>query len=144
MSLLLKPLREGSADIVVGSRLAGERAAGSMPWHAVVGNRIAAGLISLLCGVRLSDLGPFRTARYQSLKELELRESTYGWPVEMIVKGALRGLRITEVPVSYHPRIGSSKISGTLRGSVGAAWGIFGAILRYRFFDTSATREGKA
>jgi len=60
----------------------------------------------------------------------------------MIVKGTRRGLRITEVPVSYHPRIGSSKISGTVRGSIGAAWGILGAILKYQLFDTTSTREG--
>ncbi len=142
MPRLLEPLRNGAADIVIGSRLAGERMAGSMPWHAVFGNRVAARLIGFLSGVRLTDLGPFRAARYQSLLSLGLRESTYGWPVEMIVKGARRGLRITEVPVSYHPRIGLSKISGTFRGSIGAAWGILGAILKYRLFDTTSTREG--
>lgn len=142
ISRLLEPLREGTADIVIGSRLAGERTAGAMPWHAVIGNRLAARLIAMLGGVRLTDLGPFRAARYQALIALDLRECTYGWPVEMIVKGARRGLRIAEVPVSYHPRIGSSKISGTLRGSIGAAWGIFGAVLKYRFFDVIPTREG--
>jgi len=142
MSRLLEPLRQGVADIVIGSRLAGERIAGAMPWHAVFGNRLAAGLIALLSSVRLTDLGPFRAARYQALIALGLQESTYGWPVEMIVKGARAGLRITEVPVSYHPRIGSSKISGTVRGSIGAAWGILGAILKYQLFDTTPTREG--
>ena len=142
MSRLLEPLREGAADIVVGSRLAGERVAGSMPWHAVFGNRLATRLIGFLSGVRLTDLGPFRAARYQALIALGLRESTYGWPVEMIVKGARRGLRIVEVPVSYHPRIGTSKISGTFQGSIGAAWGILGAILKYQFFDTTSVREG--
>jgi glycosyltransferase involved in cell wall biosynthesis len=142
MSRLLEPLREGTADIVIGSRLAGHLMAGALPWHAVVGNRLAARLIALLNGVRLTDLGPFRAARYQALIALGLRESTYGWPVEMIVKGARRGLRITEVPVSYHPRIGSSKISGTLRGSIGAAWGIFGAILKYQLLDGASSREG--
>jgi len=141
MARLLEPLRAGAADIVIGSRLAGDRIAGAMPWHAVLGNRLAARLIALLGGVRLTDLGPFRAARYQALIALGLRESTYGWPVEMIVRGAQRGLRIIEVPVSYHPRIGSSKISGTFRGSVGAAWGILSAILKYQFFDTSS-REG--
>jgi glycosyltransferase involved in cell wall biosynthesis len=141
ISRLLQPLREGAADIVIGSRLAGERMAGSMPWHAVVGNRLAACLIAFMSGVRLTDLGPFRAARYQALVALGLRESTYGWPVEMIVKGAQRGLRITEVPVSYHPRIGSSKISGTVRGSLGAAWGILAAILKYRLFDANPRRE---
>jgi glycosyltransferase involved in cell wall biosynthesis len=142
ISRLLGPLREGAADIVIGSRLAGERMAGSMPWHAVVGNRLAASLIAFMSGVRLTDLGPFRAARYPALMALGLRESTYGWPVEMIVKGAQRGLRITEVPVSYHPRIGSSKISGTFRGSIGAAWGILGAIFKYRLFDANSPREG--
>ena len=140
---LLEPLREGSADIVIGSRLAGERMAGSMPWHAVIGNRLAARLIAFLTEVHLTDLGPFRAGRYQALVALGLQESTYGWPVEMIVKGAQLGLRITEVPVSYHPRIGSSKISGTLRGSIGAAWGILGAILKYQLLDAPSTREEK-
>jgi glycosyltransferase involved in cell wall biosynthesis len=138
MPRLLEPLRDGAADIVIGSRLAGERIAGAMPWHAVLGNRLAVRLIDLLNGVQLTDLGPFRAARYQALMALALCESTYGWPVEMIVKGARRGLRIKEVPVSYHPRIGSSKISGTFRGSIGAAWGIIGAILKYRLFDASS------
>ncbi len=142
ISRLLDPLRDGIADMVIGSRLAGERMAGAMPWHAVIGNRLAVRLIAFLSGVHLTDLGPFRAARYQALIALELREHTYGWPVEMIVKGARRGLKIVEVPVSYHPRIGSSKISGTFRGTIGAAWGIFSAILRYRFFDVISTREG--
>ena len=143
LSRLLEPLREGAADIVIGSRLAGELMAGSMPWHAVAGNRLAARLIDFVSGVRLTDLGPFRAASYQALIALELTESTYGWPVEMIVKGVRRGLRIIEVPVSYHPRIGSSKISGTFRGSIGAAWGILGAILKYYLFEPTSTREEK-
>ncbi len=144
---LLAPLRDESADLVIGSRLAGERAAGAMPWHAVFGNRLGAWLIRLLCGVRLTDLGPFRAARFDELTRLDLREETYGWPVEMIVKGARRGLRIAEVPVSYHPRIGSSKISGTLRGSVGAAWCILTGIVKYRFAygqDGGARRSERA
>ena len=112
MSLLLDPLRNGSADMVIGSRLAGTRIRGAMPWHAVLGNRLAAGLISFFSGLHLTDLGPFRAARYEALKGLGLQESTYGWPVEMLVKGARRGFRIIEVPVSYHPRLGASKISG--------------------------------
>jgi len=129
---VLEPLREGRADMVIGSRLAGDRAAGALPWHSVLGNRLAAGLIRLLCGLPLTDLGPFRAARYDILRSLELRELTYGWPVEMIVKGALRGVRIVEVPVSYHPRIGRSKITGTLRGTIGAGWGILSGIVKYR------------
>ncbi len=141
MSLLLEPLRNDSADMVIGSRLAGARTPGALPWHAVFGNRLAAGLITSFSGVRLTDLGPFRAVRYNALIGLGLQESTYGWPVEMIVKGARRGLRIVEVPVSYHPRLGSSKISGTFRGSIGAAWGILSAIAKYQFFDHGSARE---
>jgi len=144
MPLLLDPLRVRSAEIVVGSRLAGALTPGSMPWHAVVGNRIAAGLIGFLSSVHLTDLGPFRAARYDALIALGLRESTYGWPVEMIVKGARRGFRIIEVPVSYHPRLGSSKISGTFRGSLGATWGILSAIVKYQFFDGTGALERAA
>jgi glycosyltransferase involved in cell wall biosynthesis len=142
MPILLDPLRAGSADMVIGSRLAGVRTPGALPWHAVFGNRLAAGLIASLSGVHLTDLGPFRAARYDALLALRLQESTYGWPVEMILKGARRGLRIVEVPVSYHPRLGTSKISGTFPGSVGAAWGILSAIVKYQFFDGTPAREG--
>jgi len=142
MPILLDPLRAGSADMVIGSRLAGERTPGALPWHAVFGNRLAASLITSFSGVHLTDLGPFRAVRYDALIGLGLQESTYGWPVEMIVKGARRGLRIVEVPVSYHARLGTSKISGTFRGSVGAAWGILSAIVKYQFLDTTSARDG--
>jgi glycosyltransferase involved in cell wall biosynthesis len=143
MPLLLDPLGGDRADIVIGSRLAGARIAGAMPWHAVIGNRVAASLIGFLSRVHLTDLGPFRAARYEALIALRLQESTYGWPVEMIIKGVHRGFRIIEVPVSYHPRLGISKISGTFRGSVGATWGILSAIVKYQFFDGTPAREGK-
>ena len=129
---LLAPIAEGRADITIGSRLLGPRTPGALPWHAVVGNRLAAGLVALLFGQKISDLGPFRAARAETLRALALEETTYGWAVEMIVKGALHGFRIVEVPVSYHPRIGKSKISGTIRGSVGAAWCILSRIVWYR------------
>ena len=97
------------------------------------GNRLAALLIRLLYGVKISDLGPFRAARADVLHQLDLQETTYGWAVEMILKGALAGFRIVEVPVSYYPRIGNSKISGTLKGTIGAAWFILSLIVRYYF-----------
>ena len=130
---LLAPISDGRADITLGSRLTGPRMPGALPWHAAFGNRLAAGLISLLFGQRITDLGPFRAARADVLRVLTLEETTYGWAVEMILKGALRGFRIVEVPVSYHSRIGKSKISGTISGTVGAAWFIFSRILRYYF-----------
>jgi glycosyltransferase involved in cell wall biosynthesis len=133
LRLLLAPISDGRADITLGSRLAGARTRGALPWHAAFGNRLAAGLISLLFQQRITDLGPFRAARVDVLRTLALEETTYGWAVEMILKGALHGFRIVEVPVSYYPRIGKSKISGTISGTLGAAWFIFTRILRYYF-----------
>jgi len=128
---LLAPIVDGRADIALGSRLAAPGRPGAMAWHAAFGNHLAAGLIRLLFRLRLTDLGPFRAARADVLRKLALEETTYGWAVEMILKGTLHGFRVVEVPVSYHPRIGKSKISGTVKGTLGAAWFIFSRILRY-------------
>ncbi|MGB8323236.1 MAG: glycosyltransferase family 2 protein [Candidatus Acidiferrum sp.] len=133
LPLLLAPIIEGRADITLGSRLGGNSNRGALPWHQSFGNHLAAGLIRLLYGVKISDLGPFRAARADVLRALALEEPTYGWAVEMIVKGAITGYRIVEVPVSYYPRIGKSKISGTVKGTVGAAWFILSRIVRYSF-----------
>jgi glycosyltransferase involved in cell wall biosynthesis len=129
LPILLAPITEGRADITLGSRL--WQANGALPWHQVFGNRLAAGLIRLLYGVQINDLGPFRAGRADVLRELALEETTYGWAVEMILKGALAGFRVVEVPVSYYPRIGKSKIGGTLKGTVGAAWFILSLIVWY-------------
>jgi hypothetical protein len=104
-----------------------------LPWHQVFGNRLAIRLIRLLYRLEISDLGPFRAARTDVLRALALEETTYGWAVEMILKGVLAGFRVVEVPVSYYPRIGKSKISGTLKGTVGAAWFILSLIVGYYF-----------
>jgi glycosyltransferase involved in cell wall biosynthesis len=133
LPILLAPITEGRADITLGSRLRARRSAGALPWHQVFGNRLAASLIRLLYGLEISDLGPFRAGRADVLRALTLEETTYGWPVEMILKGALAGFRVVEVPVSYHRRIGKSKISGTLKGTVGAAWFILSLTVRYFF-----------
>ena len=133
LPLLLAPIAEGRADITLGSRLAGPRTPGALPWHALFGNWLAARLIKSLYGVKISDLGPFRAARVETLHAVELEETTYGWAVELILKGAIHGFRIVEVPVSYHPRIGKSKISGTFKGTVGAAWFILSRIAGYYF-----------
>jgi len=133
LPLLLAPIIDGHADITLGSRLGKQSVRGAMPWHAAFGNRLAAFLIRLLYGLRISDLGPFRAARADVLRQLELEETTYGWAVEIILKGVLGGFRIIEVPVSYYSRIGKSKISGTLKGTVGAAWFILSLIVRYYF-----------
>jgi glycosyltransferase involved in cell wall biosynthesis len=130
---LLAPIIEGHADITLGSRLHAQNSAGALPWHQVFGNRLAAGLIRLFYGLKITDLGPFRAVRADVLRALFLEETTYGWAVEMILKGALAGFRVVEVPVSYYPRIGVSKISGTLKGTIGAAWFILSLIVRYYF-----------
>jgi glycosyltransferase involved in cell wall biosynthesis len=130
LPILLAPITEGRADITLGSRL---RSAGALPWHQAFGNRLAASLIRLLYRVQITDLGPFRAARADVLRALALEEMTYGWAVEMILKGALAGFRVVEVPVSYHPRIGKSKISGTVKGTLGAGWFILSLIVRYYF-----------
>jgi glycosyltransferase involved in cell wall biosynthesis len=131
LPLLLAPIIDGRADVTLGSRLAAASTPGALPWHAAFGNRLAAGLITLLFGQRITDLGPFRAARADVLRKLALEETTYGWAVEMILKATLHGFRVVEVPVSYYPRIGKSKISGTVSGTVGAAWFIFSRILLY-------------
>src|SRR5258705_5946194 len=133
LPMLLAPIIEGRADITLGSRLGGKSNPGALPWHQSFGNRLAAALIRVVYGVKVSDLGPFRAGRAEVLSALTLKETTYGWAVEMIVKGAIAGFRIVEVPVSYHPRIGKSKISGTMKGTVGAAWFILSRIVGYAF-----------
>ena len=144
LPILLAPIIEGRADITLGSRLHERRAAGALPWHQVFGNRLAANLIRFLYGVEISDLGPFRAGRADVVYGLTLEETTYGWAVEMILKGALAGYRVVEVPVSYYPRIGKSKIGGTLKGTAGAAWFILSLIVRYHFGRRRAVRPSRA
>ena len=133
LPIILAPIMEGRADITLGSRLTSKSNAGALPWHQSFGNHLAAGMISLLYGVKVSDLGPFRAGRADVLRALALEEATYGWAVEMILKGALAGFRIVEVPVSYYPRIGKSKIGGTVKGTLGATWFILSRIVGYYF-----------
>jgi glycosyltransferase involved in cell wall biosynthesis len=143
---LLQPIIEGRADITLGSRLERNRHVDALPWHQAFGNRLAAGLIRMLYGVKLTDLGPFRAGRAEVLRALALEQTTYGWAVEMILKGALSGYRIVEVPVSYYPRIGKSKISGTIKGTFGAAWFILSLIVLYhwRHRRSGSQRAAKA
>lgn len=129
---LIAPLQDGRAAMVLGSRLAGRIEQGAMPWHQRMGNWLSARLISLLYGCRLTDLSPLRAVRKSSLEDLVMQEMTYGWPVEMIVKAAGRGWRLVEVPSGYRARLGGhSKISGTLKGSILAAYFILTVIARY-------------
>ncbi len=129
---VLQPLLSGEADLVVGSRALGHKEAGSMTPQQVFGNRLAALIMRRLYGLRVSDLGPFRAIRREDLLALEMREMTYGWSVEMMVKAAQAGLRYREVPVHYRRRDGGkSKVGGTLSGSARAGWCILSTTFRY-------------
>lgn len=129
---LIDPIRAGHADLVIGSRTRGEREPGALLPHARFGNWLAARLMRWLYGLHVTDLGPFRAIRRPVLQALDMQEMTYGWPTEMMVKAARRGYRVVEVPASYRRRAGGrSKISGTLRGTVLAAYHILGTTLKY-------------
>lgn len=134
LHVVLAPLVAGSADLVVGSRLAGLADPGSVPVHARLGNRFATSLIWLATGHRYGDLGPFRAIRMEALRGLGMRDTNYGWTVEMQVKAARAGLRIREVPVRYRRRVGVSKISGTVKGTILAGAKIIYSVGRYRLF----------
>jgi len=129
--MLIAPIRAGTHDFVIGSRVRGEREPGSMSWHQVAAGLFAGGLMSLLYGVRYTDMCAFRAIGREALARLDMRETTYGWNIEMQMKAARAGLRILEVPVPYRCRAGgSSKVAGTLGGSVRAAWRIVVTIAR--------------
>jgi glycosyltransferase involved in cell wall biosynthesis len=133
---VLAPILAGEADFVVGSRNLGRRRPGAHPLHAVWGTRLCVGLMNLLIGTRATDLGPFRAITTTALRGLGMRDRNFGWTVEMQVKAARLGLRVREVPVDYRPRIGQSKVSGTLSGTVRAGAKILGTIARHALSRT--------
>ena len=137
---VLGPLLSGEADLVVGSRALGSRERGSMTPQQVFGNRLAALLMRRIYGVRVTDLGPFRAIRRDDLLALEMREMTYGWSVEMMVKAARAGYRYAEVPVTYHRRVGVSKVGGTIKGSLLAGYYILSTVFRYARWKPGAGR----
>jgi glycosyltransferase involved in cell wall biosynthesis len=133
MPSIVQPILRGEADLVIGSRLSGGKMEkGALPAHAVFGDRLIALIMRLRFGVRITDLGPFHAIRADVLRQLHMREMTYGWTVEMIVKAARRKCRIVEVPVSYRKRLsGESKVSGNLKASLKAGWRIITVTLRH-------------
>ncbi len=128
MHLLVDPIAHGVADLVIGSRMRGRREAGALLPQARFGNWLACFLIRVFWHMNYSDLGPFRAIRYSSLKTLGMKDPDFGWTVEMQIKAARHNIRVLEVPVSYRRRIGSSKISGTVRGSIEAGMKILSTI----------------
>ena len=130
MDRVVRPIVEGQADMVIGSRLRGEMEPGAMLPHAYAANVMFSVLLRLLCGLRMTDIGPFRAARTQDLLALDLQELTFGWTLEMMIKAARAGMRVHEVPVSYRKRLGQSKVSGSLWASLKAGVKMF-YTLRY-------------
>jgi hypothetical protein len=132
MPQLVMPIIDEGMDLVIGSRALGKRERGSMTPQQVFGNWLATRLLKLFYGVTYTDLGPFRAIRYDKLIQMDMQDTTYGWTVEMQLKAAKLKLKITEVPVRYRQRIGFSKISGTLKGTVMAGYKIITTIFKYR------------
>lgn len=131
MTALVAPILRGEADMVIGSRALGQREAGSMLPQQIFGNWLATTLLRRLYGAQFTDLGPFRAIRREALQRINMQDTTYGWTVEMQLKAARLKLRSVEVPVRYRRRIGISKVSGTVKGTLGAGYKILWTIFRY-------------
>ena len=133
LPLLIQPILKNNIDLVIGSRALGKREKGSMTPQQVFGNWLATSLMRWLYGVRYTDLGPFRAIKYSSLLAINMQDQTYGWTVEMQLKAAKLKMKTTEVAVNYRRRIGFSKISGTIKGSILAGYKIITTIFKYAF-----------
>jgi glycosyltransferase involved in cell wall biosynthesis len=131
MPLLVAPILAGQADLVIGSRALGHREKGAMLPQQLFGNWLATTLLRLFYRARFTDLGPFRAIRTDRLVALRMQDRTYGWTVEMQLKAAQQKIRYVEVPVNYRKRIGFSKISGTVKGTLLAGYKIILTIFRY-------------
>lgn len=141
---LLEPIEGGRCDLVIGSRTLGRREPGALLPHARAGNWLATRLLRLLYGARFTDLGPFRVIRFEALLALGMIDRGFGWTAEMQARAVLRGLRIAEIPVAYRRRVGRSKISGTLSGTLRAGTKILWTIARLRFRERRAFRRRAA
>jgi glycosyltransferase involved in cell wall biosynthesis len=128
---VVRPILEKNYDMVIGSRALGIREKGSMTPQQLFGNWLATNLIKLLYGVTYTDLGPFRAIKYEKLLAIAMQDTTYGWTVEMQLKAAKLKLNVCEVPVNYRARIGFSKISGTIKGTLLAGYKILSWIFKY-------------
>ncbi len=131
LELLIAPILGGKAEMVIGSRSLGQREAGSMTLPQVFGNALATTLMRWMYGAKFSDLGPFRAIHWGQLLALGMVDQNFGWTIEMQIKAHQAGLRHQEVPVRYRKRIGVSKVSGTLKGVIGAGYKIIFTIFKY-------------
>jgi len=130
---VLAPILNDDIDMVIGSRALGKKEKGSMTVPQIFGNWLATNLMRLFYGVKYTDLGPFRAIKVEKLLELNMSDKTYGWTIEMQIKAAKNKLTYREVPVNYKNRIGKSKVSGTVKGTVMAGVKILGAVFKYKF-----------
>jgi glycosyltransferase involved in cell wall biosynthesis len=130
---VVKPIINDNAEMVIGSRMSGAREKGALLPQAIFGNKLATFLIRLFWGFKYTDLGPFRAIKYKDLLVLNMIDKNFGWTVEMQIKALKKGLRIVEVPVRYRKRIGKSKITGTVSGTVCAGVKIIYTIFKYGF-----------
>ncbi|PIQ47703.1 MAG: UDP-glucose--dolichyl-phosphate glucosyltransferase [Cytophagales bacterium CG12_big_fil_rev_8_21_14_0_65_40_12] len=128
---VIQPILDGKADFVIGSRALGNRENGSMTFPQIFGNWLATSMMRWFYGIRFTDLGPFRAIRFNDLIKIDMKDKTFGWTVEMQLKAAKHKLRSTEVPVNYKKRIGVSKVSGTVKGTVLAGYKIIFTIFKY-------------
>lgn len=128
---LIRPIVEQGYDMVIGSRALGKRERGSMTLPQVFGNWLATSLLRLLYNAHFTDLGPFRAIKWEQLLVLNMRDKNYGWTVEMQVKAAKQRLKSTEIAVKYRKRIGTSKVSGTVKGVILAGYKIITTIFKY-------------
>lgn len=135
LNLIIDPIINHNYDFVIGSRILGNSEAGAILPQAVIGNKISAYLIKKLFGLNYTDSGPFRAIKFKKLLQMDMRDRTFGWNVEMQVKAVLHNLRIKEVPVSYRKRIGISKITGTFTGTVLAGIKIIYTILKLHYIN---------
>jgi len=133
MTLIVEPIRRDEADFVIGSRMMGRRDPGAMLPQALIGNRLACALMRLFWDAHFTDLGPFRAIRFEDLLALDMQDKTFGWTIEMQIKAVVAGLRYTEVPVSYRKRVGVSKITGTVSGTIKASTKILWTIAKFGF-----------
>ena len=131
---LLKPILEENYEFVIGSRALGQREQGAMTPQAHYGNKLACFLMRLFWGVAYTDLGPFRAITYRALKQIQMTDRDFGWTIEMQIRAVEEGIRTTEIPVNYRRRIGASKISGTVSGTIRAGEKILRTIFKYKFF----------
>ncbi len=141
LALLVAPILNNEADFVLGSRMLGKREPGAMLPQALLGNRLACFLMRLFWGARYTDLGPFRAIRFDRLLALNMQDKTFGWTIEMQIKAVQAGLRIREVPVSYRKRVGVSKITGTVSGTVKASVKILWTIAKYALATQRRPRQ---